>query len=47
LDEYDNNNKQQWAGASRMRETQGNYDKHLVGATAIDLYNAGDIESHF
>lgn len=46
LNEYDNTNKDEWATASRMKDTQGDYDKvGPNGSTDILLYNAGDIET--
>lgn len=43
LDQYDNINKEEWAEASGMKITQGNYDK-LIG-NKIQIYNPGDIET--
>ncbi len=46
LDLYDNANKGEWATSSKMKSTQGDYDKVGVsGSTDILLYNAGDIET--
>ena len=60
LDEYtvdsvmcwdsDWNNKNEWAAASNLKLTQGNYDKIVFsnGTTAsIPLFNAGDLETAF
>lgn len=45
LNDFDDENKNEWKAASRMLELQNNYDK-LSGAV-IPVYNAGDIETHF
>ena len=45
-DQYNDLNKEEWATASGLKETQGNFDK-LQGANTIKLYNPGDLESHF
>lgn len=46
LDLYDNANKTEWAASSKMKSTQGDYDKVGVSGSAdILLYNAGDIET--
>ena len=47
LDDYANySNIDEWKMASRMKETSNGYDA-VNGADSINLYNAGDIESHF
>ena len=46
LNDYDNDNKNEWKDASRMKETSEGYDE-VSGADSINLYNAGDIETHF
>lgn len=46
LDQYDDSNKNEWATASGLKDTQGNFDK-LQGANTINLWNPGDLESHF
>ena len=38
-------NVDEWAAASGMKETQGNYDSYINGN--INLYNPGDIETDF
>lgn len=45
LDQYDEVNKDEWSAASKMKEIQGDFD--VYGANSINLYNAGDLESHF
>lgn len=45
LDQYDEVNKDEWSAASKMKESQRNFD--VYGANSIKLYNAGDLESHF
>lgn len=60
LDEYtvdsvmcwdsDWNNKNEWAAASNLKLTQGNYDKITFSTTnsaSIPLFNAGDLETGF
>lgn len=47
LDQYNQANKKEWKNASKMKDTQGTYDKHLPESNIINLWNAGDIESHF
>lgn len=44
LDEYDNENKNEWAIAAGLKEIQGSYDG--TGDT-INLYNPGDMEADF
>ena len=44
LSEYTDSNKEEWASASGLLTTQGNYDG--TGAE-INLYNPGDIETDF
>ena len=44
LSEYTDSNKEEWASASGLLPTQGNYDK--TGAE-INLYNPGDVETDF
>ena len=47
LDAYDKEefpNKDEWAAASGMKETQGNYDKNSSGE--FKLYNAGDLPTN-
>lgn len=46
LDKYNDSNKKEWAEASGMKETQGNYDK-LSNDGTILVYNAGDLEADF
>ena len=38
-------NIDEWKAASRMKDEQNNYD--IVSGNQIEVYNAGDIESHF
>lgn len=45
LDQYEDENKNEWSAASKMKESQGNFD--VYSADTIKLYNAGDLESHF
>lgn len=48
LDEYDLEDyptKDEWAGASFLAPTQGEYD--VVGAPTIKIYNPGDVETDF
>lgn len=48
LNEYadeDFTNKDEWSAASGLKDIQGVYDK--TGVSAINLYNAGDIETDF
>ena len=45
LSEYVEENKYEWAVASRLKEEQGNYDKLVDNKIAV--YNAGDIDTHF
>ena len=47
LSEYaDCNNIQEWASASGLKQNSTGYDK-LIGANTINVYNPGDVESHF
>ena len=47
LSEYaDLANLQEWSEASGLKQTSDGYDT-LVGANSINLYNPGDIETHF
>ena len=47
LSEYaDFTNLQEWSKASGLKQTSDGYDS-LVGANSINLYNPGDIETHF
>ena len=47
LSEYaDLANLQEWSKASGLKQTSNGYDT-LVGANSINLYNPGDIETHF
>lgn len=46
LDQYTDSNKNEWALASGLKSTQGNYDI-LQGANSIKLWNPGDLEAHF
>ena len=47
LSEYtDYNNVQEWASASGLKQSSTGFDE-LIGANTINLYNPGDIESHF
>jgi hypothetical protein len=39
-------NLQEWSEASGLKQTSDGYDT-LVGANSINLYNPGDIETHF
>ena len=44
LSDYSDSNKEEWASASGLLPTQGNYDE--TGAE-INLYNPGDVETDF
>lgn len=46
LDQYDDLNKKEWAVASGLKNSQEGFDK-LQGANTINLWNPGDLESHF
>ena len=46
LDKYDNANKAEWAAASGMKESRGDYDKS-DSTGKFKLYNAGDLETNF
>ena len=47
LSEYtDCNNVQEWVSASGLKQSSTGFDK-LIDANTINLYNPGDIESHF
>lgn len=47
LEQYNDwDNVKEWAVASGLKETQGEYDK-LLGANTINLWNPGDLDSHF
>ena len=45
LDKYDNANKAEWAAASGMKESKGNYDTNKD--QTFQLYNPGDLEADF
>ena len=45
LDKYDNANKAEWAVASGMKESKGNYDTNVN--QSFQLYNPGDLEADF
>ena len=50
LDQYnEDSNKKEWAAASKMKETQDIYDIYGAGEYryGIELYNPGNLESHF
>ena len=41
LNGYNNSNKNEWAAASRLKESSGNYD--ILSNGQVQLYNAGDV----
>ncbi len=45
LDEYSNINKLEWAEASQLKPTKGQYDD--ISQRTIKLFNAGDVETDF
>ena len=45
LNEYTDTNKEEWAEASGLASSDQGYD--VISTNSINLYNPGDIESHF